>query len=67
MRKMRLNTTAINSATTMEYQMPSMSKMLGRIKMAATWNTSVRRKEIRAEVRPSPRAVKKPEEKRHSP
>ena len=43
--------------------MPSIPKIKGRSKIAIIWKTNVRRKEITAEVRPSLRAVKKPEPK----
>ena len=40
----------MNSATTMDIQMPSMSQMVGKSSTAATWNTSVRKNEMAAEV-----------------
>lgn len=49
----------MNSATTMDIQMPSMSQMVGKSSTAATWNTSVRKNEMAAEVSPSLSAVKK--------
>lgn len=42
-------TAATSSAATTESQIPSISKKAGRINTAATWNTRLRRKEIRAE------------------
>lgn len=48
----------MNSATTMDIQMPSMSQMVGKSSTAATWNTSVRKNEMAAEVSPSLSAVK---------
>lgn len=52
---------AMNSATTMDIQTPSIFQRRGRSRTAATWKTMVRRKEIMADVRPSPNAVKNPE------
>lgn len=49
-RKAAVSTTAMNSATTMDIQMPSMSQMVGKSSTAATWNTSVRKNEMAAEV-----------------
>ena len=40
---------------------PSTPQIMGRMSTAATWKTSVRAKEMRAEVSPSFRAVKKEE------
>ncbi len=59
--------TAISSAATMEIQMPSIPQNTGKISTAETWNTNVRRNEIIAELRPSLRAVKKPEVKMENP
>ena len=64
-RKITPSTTAMNSATTMETQMPSIPHSSGRRMTAALWNTSVRRKEMMAEVTPSFSAVKKLEAKMH--
>lgn len=47
--------------------MPSSCQISGRRSTAKTWNTSVREEEISAEVRPSLRAVKKPEPKMAKP
>ena len=58
-----MTATARASDTTVEAQMPSSSQTMGRSVTARHWNTSVRRKEIRAEVSPSFRAVKKDEPK----
>ena len=52
---------AANSATTMESQIPSISRKTGEIKTAATWNSNVRKKEINADVNPSFNAVKNDE------
>ena len=57
----------MTSAATIENQMPSSPQSCGKISSAATWNTSVRKKEISAEVRPSPSAVKKDEPKMEKP
>ena len=43
----------------MANQMPVRPKIRGSTKIAATWNTKVRRKEMRAETRPLFKAVKK--------
>lgn len=51
----------------MDIQIPSMPQKDGKTSTAAHSNTSVRRKEIRAEVSPSPRAVKKDEPKIEKP
>ena len=50
-----------SSATVMAHQMPSTPKKTGRIRIAATSNTTVRRKEIAAETTPLFSAVKKDE------
>ncbi len=47
--------------------MPSRPQISGRSRTAEIWKTRVRRKEIRAEVRPSPSAVKKAEPKMANP
>ena len=52
-------TTAMNSATIKESQIPSMPKISGKLKTATTWKTKVLKKEITADVTPSLRAVKK--------
>ena len=49
------------SAPTMDSQIPSSSQMSGNSSTAASWNTSVRRKDISALVRPSLSAVKNDE------
>ena len=49
------------SAETIENQIPFSPHKIGKIKTAEIWNTKVRRKEIRAEVSPSFKAVKKEE------
>ena len=59
--------TDINSATTMEIQIPSMPQKIGNNRIQAHWKTKVRRKEISAEVRPSFKAVKKLEVKIPNP
>ena len=51
------------SAAVMAYQMPSTSKISGRMSTEAVWNTSVRRKEIAAEINPFSSAVKNDEAK----
>ena len=53
--------TAMTSAATMDIQMPSSLHNSGNSSTAPTWNTSVRRKAMMAEVSPSFRAVKKDE------
>ena len=58
---------ANSSAAEMASQTPSMSKKMGRISTAATWKTSVRRKEMAADTPPLPRAVKKEEPKIANP
>ena len=58
-----LSSIAINSATTIEYQTPPISKIKGNSKTAAIWNTTVLKKDMTAEVTPSLRAVKNPEPK----
>ena len=58
---MNVTIKAINSAITMDIQMPSTSKTKGRSKMAAVWNTKVLKKEMSAETRPLLRAVKNEE------
>ena len=60
-------TAAINSAATMENQMPSIPQISGKINTAADCNTSVLRKEIKAEMGPLLRAVKKDEPKMAKP
>lgn len=54
------NTTAINSATTIDNHTPFISQTRGRSITAAHWKTRVRRNEIIADVTPSLSAVKKP-------
>ena len=49
------------SAAMREYQMPSMSKMSGRMITAADWNKSVLKKDMIAETSPLLRAVKNDE------
>ncbi len=56
-----LTRTAKNSARTMDTQIPSLPINNGRIKTAATWNTSVRRNDMIADTGPLFRAVKKDE------
>ena len=53
--------TAVTSAATEESHMPFTPNIKGSSMTAADWKTSVRKKEIRAEVKPSPKAVKKDE------
>ena len=57
----RATAAATSSAATMEIQIPSIPQISGKISTAAAWNTRVRRKEMRAEIRPLFSAVKKPE------
>ena len=64
---MAVNRTDITSAATIESQIPSSFQMSGKISTAAIWNTSVRRKEMSADVRPSPSAVKNDEPKIENP
>ena len=63
MRKQTVTTTAATSANTMESQIPVSCQISGMIKTNATWNTSVRKNEISADVSPSFSAVKKEEPK----
>lgn len=56
-----MTTTAINSATTIEYHIPSRPQINGKIITKALSNKSVLRNDMSAEVRPSLRAVKKAE------
>ena len=49
------------SAKTTGNQIPFIPKMEGMIKIMITWKTSVLKKEIRADTKPSLRAVKKDE------
>ena len=58
---------AAASAKTRAYQMPSMSSTMGSTSTANTRNTSVRRKEIAAEMAPLFNAVKNAEEKMLKP
>ena len=64
---MAVTRTDITSAATIESQIPSSFQMSGKISTAAIWNTSVRRKEMSADVRPSPSAVKNDEPKIENP
>ena len=57
----------ITSATTMESQIPSSFQIIGSSSTAATWNTSVLRNEINADVSPSFNAVKNEEPKIENP
>ena len=50
-----------SSATATETQIPFMSNIIGRISTQASWKTSVRKKEIAAEIGPLFSAVKKAE------
>lgn len=52
---------AMASAKMMEYQIPSTPKINGSKKTAESWNTKVRQKEIKAEISPLLKAVKKQE------
>lgn len=54
---------AKTSATVIAYQMPSTSNRSGRRMTEDVWNTSVRRKEIAAEMKPLFSAVKNDEAK----
>ena len=65
--KMNERTVAISSATTTENQSPFTPKNSGRMRIAPSSKTSVRRNEIIAEVTPSFSAVKKPEPKIANP
>ncbi len=49
------------SAKTTDNQIPFIPKMEGMIKIMITWKTSVLKKEIRADTKPSLWAVKKDE------
>ena len=62
-RKNTPTATAMASATTIDHQMPSIPHTRGSSMTAAIWNTSVRKKEMMADVNPSFSAVKKPEKK----
>ena len=64
---MTVTKTAITSATTIESQIPSIPKTAGSSITAAISNTSVRKNEIIADVRPSERAVKKEDPKMAKP
>ena len=66
-RKNIVTVTAITSAAIIEYQMPSIPQINGRIITAALSNNSVRRNEISAEVNPSFSAVKNAEPKMEIP
>ena len=52
-----------NSATGMAIHAPVKSRKVGKINKLNTINTSVRQKEIIAEIRPLDKAVKNPEER----
>ena len=65
--KITVTMTETTSATTIEYQIPSICKNTGRISTAAIWNTSVRRNEIAAEISPLLSAVKNDEPKIENP
>ena len=54
---------AIISAATIEIHIPLILKKTGSISTAEIWNTSVRKNEISAEIRPLLSAVKKEEPK----
>lgn len=54
-------TDANASAATMDSQIPSKPQSRGRIITIEHWNTRVRRRDIREEVKPSLSAVKKDE------
>ena len=60
------NSAAISAATT-ESQMPFMPSRWGNTRMAVTWNTRVRRKEITADTMPLLSAVKNAEPKMLKP
>lgn len=51
----------IISAAAIEIHIPSIPRKAGSINTAAIWNTKVRKNEIRAEISPLLRAVKKDE------
>lgn len=51
-RKAAVSTTAMNSATTMDIQMPSMSQMVGKSSTAASLYTRRAQNEVAAEVSP---------------
>ena len=57
----------MTSAATTEIQMPSICQIMGKISTAPSWNTSVRRNEIMAEVRPALSAEKKLEVRMANP
>ena len=59
--------TASASAATMDSQIPSTPQISGNTSTAATWNTSVRRKEMAADTSPLFSAVKKEEPKMANP
>lgn len=54
---------ANTSAATVDSHIPSTPQINGKVKIAAAWNTKVRRKDMAAEINPLPRAVKKEEPK----
>ena len=60
-------TNAINSANTTDNQIPSIPKTSGNRSTAPTWNTSVLKNEIIAEMIPLFNAVKKDEPKMLKP
>lgn len=66
-RKIPVRTRAASSAAATDSQIPSTPSARGRSTTLPHWNTSVRRKEMRAEIRPLLRAVKKAEPKMFSP
>ena len=55
------------SAVTIESQMPRRPRNSGSSSTASTWNTSVRKKAISADTRPSLSAVKKEQPKMAKP
>ena len=67
MRNSAVTATDMTSAATIDSQMPSSSQISGKMSTAATWNTSVRKNEMSAEVIPSPSAVKNDEPKIEKP
>lgn len=58
---------AQSSATVIANQIPSISKKMGRINTQEVWNTSVRKKDMAAEIAPLLSAVKKEEAKMLKP
>lgn len=61
MMQIAVTTKVRSSAKRTDDQIPSIAKKTGRIRTALIWNTSVRKKEIRADKSPLFKAVKNEE------